>query len=256
MAGRLLRVLALFLFAFLDFIFRLQLRGRARSIHHRALWLRRWANQFRLAMAIDVTVRGRPPERGLLTANHLGYADIVVLGSLQPVVFVSKSEVANWPVVGPLTRCAGTLYIIRSQKSDVVRMGDEIMAVVEAGVAVTLFLEGTSSDGTEVLPFRSSLLAPAEARGWPATPAWIHYELEPGDGSVGEEICYWRDMTFGKHLLNLLSKRRIRAVVCFGDPVTGLADRKLLAAELHRQVCRLKDEYLSGNTVNVVGVGK
>lgn len=243
-AYRLCYVLLLFLVAFLDFAFRLWLGGNARSIPARARWLKLWAGRFVRALHIEVQFQGQPPIRGILASNHLSYTDILVLGSLHPLVFVSKSEVASWPVVGPLTRCAGTLYIVRQQRADVVRLGDEMVKVVEAGVVVTLFLEGTSSDGANVLPFRSSLLAPAEKHHWPVTGAWIHYTLR--DGSVADEVCYWRDMTFGPHLFNLLSKDRIEAFVSFGPTLNGQIDRKEMARELHTQVCGLKNSYLAG----------
>ena len=177
-------------------------------------------------------------------ANHLSYIDILVLGSIRPLVFLSKAEVRSWPLIGTLTRFAGTLYIKREQKSDVVRLGGEMTRVVEAGMVAVLFLEGTSSDGQTILPFRSSLLAPAAERDWPATGAWLHYEL-PG-GSVADEVCYWGDMTFGPHVLNLLSKNDIQAFVSFGSQVSEGLDRKEMARALHSQVSRLKDEYLAG----------
>ena len=134
-----------------------------------------------------------------------------------------------------LRRCR----IRRDNRADVVRLGADMVPVVNAGVPVTLFLEGTSSDGERVLPFRSSLLAPALEHGWPVCPAWIHYGL--AEGSVADEVCYWRDMTFVSHFLNLLSKRRIQAFVSFGSPITEQMDRKEMARELHSRVCRLKD---------------
>ena len=139
------------------------------------------------------------------------------------------------PAVGPLTQCAGTLYLVRDKKADVVRLAAEMVKVVEAGVIVTLFLEGTSSDGSAVLPFRSSLLAPAEEHGFAATGAWIQYSV--ADGSVPDEVCYWRDMTFGPHFFNLLGKRRIEAFVSFGSPLNPGLNRKEMARELHAQVC-------------------
>jgi 1-acyl-sn-glycerol-3-phosphate acyltransferase len=99
-----------------------------------------------------------------------------------------------------------------------------------------MFPEGTSTGGGRVLPFHSSLFAPAAQHGWPVTPAWIGYEVV--DGSVEEEVAYWRDMTFLPHFLNLLGKRRVRAVVHFGEPLRN-SDRKALARELHEAVIRL-----------------
>ncbi len=237
-AYRLCCSLTLFLSAALDFIFRLWLRGQARSIPARAQWLKFWSGQLLQILRVEVRSEGRPPAKGILASNHLSYLDILVLGSLHPLVFVSKSEVASWPIVGRLTQCAGTLYIVRQHKADVVRLGEEMVKVVNAGIVVTLFLEGTSSDGSTVLPFRSPLLAPAETHHWPVTPACVRYALK--GGSVADEVCYWRDMTFATHFLNLLSKKRIEAFVRFGEPLKAGLDRKEMARELHAEVCQLK----------------
>jgi 1-acyl-sn-glycerol-3-phosphate acyltransferase len=154
---------------------------------------------------------------------------------------VSKSEVGSWPVAGPLTRCAGTLYIVRRSKADVLRLAEDMKRVVDAGMVVTLFLEGTSSDGSKVLPFRSSLLGPAEELGWPVTPAWIHYTMEKG--LVSEDVCYWGDMTFLTHFLKLLTKERVQAHARFGPPVTEKLGRKELAQALHARICRMKEKF-------------
>jgi len=104
---------------------------------------------------------------------------------------------------------------------------------------VTLFPEGTSSNGRSVLPFRSSLLEPVFRNGHQVTPAALDYQL--ANGSVEEEVCYWGDMTLGPHLLNLLSKEGIQANVRFGRPgVRSFADRKELARNLHESVCGLR----------------
>jgi hypothetical protein len=91
-----------------------------------------------------------------------------------------------------------------------------------------------------LLPFHSSLPAPAAHHGWPVTSAWIGYEVEAG--SVANEVAYWRDMTFLPHFLNLLGKRRVRAVVHFGTPLRN-PDRKALARELHRAFVRLSETF-------------
>ena len=117
----------------------------------------------------------------VLVNNHLSYLDIIVLGSIQPQVFVSKSEVAAWPVIGRLTRCAGTLYIRRREKGDVIQLADEMAKVIAAGEVLTLFLEGNQQRAvSEVLPFRPSLLAPAVEHHWPATAARDSLHLVSG----------------------------------------------------------------------------
>ena len=85
------------------------LAGKSSRLPARAAWMARTSRRLVAALHIVVTRHGQPPARGLMAANHLGYIDIVVLGAAQPTVFLSKSEVRHWPVLGLLAACAGTL---------------------------------------------------------------------------------------------------------------------------------------------------
>lgn len=199
--------------------------------------MHRWSPYFLRVLNVRVEISGRPPAHGLLVCNHLSYVDIPLLGTSCPMTFVSKQEVRSWPVIGWLTRCAGTLFVNRERKSDVTSVAAQFRPVIDGGLPVTIFPEGTSSDGHRVLPFRSSLLEPAAANGWPVSAAWIGYRIE--DGSVGDEVCYWGDMTFFPHFLNLLSKREVRARVAFGPPLEPGLDRKEMSRRLHAEVVRL-----------------
>jgi 1-acyl-sn-glycerol-3-phosphate acyltransferase len=213
--------------------------ARNATLEQRAEWCHRWAKAYIRLLNIEITASGTPPSRGLLTCNHLSYLDIVVLGAIQPQVFLSKAEVRNWPIIGALTRCAGTLFIRRECKSDVAELQSAFSAVVTKGVPLTIFPEGTSSDGSSVLPFFSSLLEPAAKANWPVTPGWIGYRLDEGLGNVADDICYWRDMTFGSHFLKQLSKKKIYATVVFGEPIERGLNRKQMAAVLHKEVSTL-----------------
>ncbi len=205
----------------------------------RALWLQMCARRVAKAFDLEVTVTGPLPERGLLVANHLSYLDIVMLAALMPVVFVSKAEVANWPVFGWFAKRSGTLFVRREKRGDVGILKDLMAEKLAGGSLLILFPEGTSSDGREVLPFKPSLLEPAVNSPHPLAVAHLEYWLE-GGGDVGREVCYWGDMTLAPHLLNLLSLRRVRATARF-LPIEGRApDRKELARQLHAEVVRLK----------------
>ena len=180
---------------------------------------------------------GEPPKQGVLVSNHVSYLDILVHGSQMPLVFISKAEVAQWPIFGPLSQWAGTLYIRRDLRSDVLRVGEQMPSVLKAGLVLAFFPEGTSSSGERVLPFRTSLLAPMVENGWCVTPSFLRYELEPGDGTVEEEVAYYKPETvLGPHLLNLLGKRRVRATLTYGKPQAPGSDRKALASRLHGEV--------------------
>jgi 1-acyl-sn-glycerol-3-phosphate acyltransferase len=184
-----------------------------------------------------VKVLGQIPERGFVVCNHLSYMDILVISALAPVTFVAKREVRSWPVFGWFAQLAGTLFVHRESRTHVGQVADEIETALNQGAVVVLFPEGTSSDGKTVLPFRSSLLEPAARNGHQVTSALITYEL--ADGDVGEEVCYWKDMTLLPHLLNLMSKQSLRARIQFAPSPTVTDDRKELARRLHAEVAAM-----------------
>ena len=236
---RIIRFIVALALSDLAYFFTIFLTGRSGSTRARAVWMQGTARRLMGALAIEPVYIGEPPTQGVLVSNHLSYTDILVFGARHPLVFISKSEVAGWPVFGRLSRWAGTLFIRRDLRSDVVRIGEEMPRILAGGVVLAFFPEGTSTGGDRVLPFRAPLMAPLAQNGWIITPAFLRYELDPGDGSVEDEVAYWRDMVFGPHLLNLLGKRRIRAVVTYGKSEPAQADRKALASELREKVCRL-----------------
>jgi 1-acyl-sn-glycerol-3-phosphate acyltransferase len=199
-----------------------------------AHWLQVWSWRTLSRIGIDCQHCGPVPQHGLVVCNHLSYLDIPVLAVSGPMLFVSKAEVQHWPFLGTLARCGGTLFLKREARGHVAEIANSFRPIVEGGTVVTLFPEGTSSGGEGVLPFRSSLLEPAATHGWPVTPAWITYEVT--EGTVSEDVAYWRDMTFATHFLNLLSKRRIVGRVHYGVPVLGIRDRKELSRHLHLAV--------------------
>lgn len=222
-----------------DYCVSVCLRSGDGAFRSRLAWMQRSSRRFLRALNIHVTSGGVPPHRGLIVCNHLGYLDIVVMGAVAPMVFVSKSEVRAWPVFGWMSCRAGTLYVDRARRLDVERVTGEITRTLGKGVVVTLFPEGTSTGGREVLPFRSSLLEPAASHRWPVAPACVAYNV-PG-GSAETDACYWGNMDFVRHLGNLMAVKIIHASVVFGSPIEKDLGRKQLAASLHSEVVRLKN---------------
>jgi lyso-ornithine lipid O-acyltransferase len=241
-AARFIKFLWMAVTALWDFRFRVQpeerRRGVAKDYKLRAEWCQRHSRRCARFLGITVETVGRPPNAPLWTANHMSYTDIVMISASFPTVFVSKAEVRNWPVIGALASAAGTLFVRRENRGDVKTAGDEFSAVVGAGAPVVVFLEGTSSGGDVVLPFRSSLLAPAVQNGWHVAPVAVDYALD--DGTVSDDVAYWRDMTFFPHFLNLISKRNVRATISFGRARPAGTDRKALAAELREEIVTMR----------------
>jgi 1-acyl-sn-glycerol-3-phosphate acyltransferase len=182
--------------------------------------------------------RGSMPPSGLLVCNHLSYLDIVVLSSVQPCAFVAKRDVATWPLFGWLARAAGTIFVDRNCRLSSFKTVGLLRDAIAGGSLVVLFPEGTSSDGTTVLPFKSALLESVVQLRCPVTTAALEYALD--DGSVGDEVCYWRDMTLVPHLLNLFFKREIRSSCSFSRPKIRIGDRKNIARELRDEIMSMR----------------
>jgi 1-acyl-sn-glycerol-3-phosphate acyltransferase len=213
-----------------------------------ARWLHEICRRVLRVFGVQNMVTGPIPARGLLVANHLSYLDIVLLGALTPCVFVAKTEVKGWPVFGWFARRAGTIFVNRNHRRDTARANELIRFALRGGALVVFFPEGTSSDGARVLPFKSSLLESVVGERVPISVAALRYELP--DGDAGTEVCYWGGHTLVPHLLNLSSKRQVKAVVSFQEVPNTWRDRKKLARQLHAEVSARHAE-LSGLSITV-----
>jgi 1-acyl-sn-glycerol-3-phosphate acyltransferase len=178
------------------------------------------------------------PSSGLLVSNHLSYLDIVVLSSIRPCVFVAKRDVASWPLFGWLARAAGAIFVDRKRTGFRVKTVHLIREAIAGGTTVVLFPEGTSSDGSNVLPFKSALLESVVQLRCPVGSASVGYDLD--NGSVADEVCYWQDMTLVPHLLNLLFKREIRANYSFSPAKVRAGNRKEIARKLRDEIVSMR----------------
>ena len=212
--------------------------AQARRQYARAAWLRRWSRFACRVVGIRVTTRGSMPRSGLLVCNHLSYLDVIVLSSLRPCVFVAKRDVAAWPLFGWLARAADTIFVDRERRLASADVVDLVREAVAGGLLVVLFPEGTSSDGSTVLPFKSALLESAVELRCPVAAAAIEYALD--EGSVADEVCYWRDMTLVPHLINLFFKREVRSKCSFSVPKIRVGDRKEIARELRDEIVSMR----------------
>lgn len=193
---------------------------------------RTWARGSLRILRARVDVRGPLPEGPFfLVTNHLGYVDIIVLASVLDCVFVSRADVAGWPIVGPLVRMVGTVFIDRELKRDIPRVLARIEENLAHGRGIVLFPEGTSSKGETVLPFRPPLLEVAARSDLPVSYAALSYRTAPGNPPAHLAVCWWGEMGFGDHLVKLLRLPGFHATVTFGEQTLRRSDRKDLARE-------------------------
>lgn len=188
-------------------------------------------------LRFEVRVTGPVPEAPfLLVTNHLGYLDITVLASRLPVRFVAKKEVRGWPLLGPICRGFGTIFIDRSDRRDIPRVLAEIEVALERGEGVILFPEGTSTSGDEVLSFRSPLLALPARKGFPVHAAALRYRTREGEPSARDAVCWWGETALFPHLLGLFRLSRVEAFLDFAPEPIVDEDRKRLAERLREAV--------------------
>jgi 1-acyl-sn-glycerol-3-phosphate acyltransferase len=210
-------------------------------------------------LRIRIRVTGDPVrDRAVLfVSNHVSWADILIIGSVAPIAFVSKAEVEKWPLVGTTARLQRTVFVDRSRRH---QTGDAIAEMVKRlqhGISVVLFAEGTSSDGNRVLPFRSALIgAVREAgarseQGIVVQPMSISYTSLHGV-PMGRRnrplIAWYGDLDFMPHIKEFIARGVIDAVISYGEPIVsdGSTDRKVLTRQLEGAVRGLNAASLLG----------
>jgi 1-acyl-sn-glycerol-3-phosphate acyltransferase len=199
-----------------------------------------WAIFCRL-FGVRVRVVGKPCEASgrpvIFVSNHSSWLDVGVLGAQLKACFVAKEDVASWPLVNLIARLGRTVYVRRQRASTF----DETQAMrqrLRAGDNLILFPEGTTSDGSRVLPFRSSFLAVTDGNPAPLVqPISIVYDRLAGLPAVRSTrpiFAYYGDMSIGPHYWRLAQCHGVRATIVLHDPVDprDYADRKALTRAL------------------------
>ncbi len=200
-------------------------------------YFRRWSGALLRILGMTVEVRGAPPPPPfLMVSNHLSYVDILLFASRLGCVFVSKAEVRGWPLLGPICRTLGTIFIDREARRDIPRVIAEIERELANGRGVVIFPEGTSSSGRTVAPFKPSLLALAIRLGRSVHYAAIGYRTPPGEPPAVDSVCWWGGISFARHAWGLLQLAAIEATVRFAPEPILEGDRKILAERLRGAV--------------------
>ena len=192
----------------------------------------------------------------LILSNHVSWLDICVISALSPVVFVAKSEVAEWPVFGWLARLQRTIFINRQARHQTGAASREIAGRLLGGDAVVLFAEGTSGDGIRVLPFRSSLVgAVHHALGnsqhshvtvQPMSLAYLSLSGVPMGRGLRQRVAWYGDAELIPHLLAVLASGAVDVTVSWGTAIAYdiSADRKAITRDAEQSVRRMTSAAL------------
>lgn len=200
--------------------------------------VRRWSRQMLAILHVDLHVLGEPPAQGplLVVCNHISWLDILVLNAAQPTRFVSKADVRAWPVLGALITGAGTLYIERESRRDAMRVVHQMADALRAGDMLSVFPEGTTGDGRELLPFHGNLLQAAIAVNVPVLPVALCF-VERDSDRPSDAPTYIGDTTLIASIWRTLKAGNVCAELRYGPPQrAGGMDRRTWAQVLQRDI--------------------
>lgn len=204
-------------------------------------------------MGMRLTVYGAPmTQKGAVVANHSSWLDIFALNAVKRIYFVSKSEVARWPGIGWLARATGTVFIERTP-ARAKHQTEVFESRLMAGHKLLFFPEGTSTDGLQVLPFKTTLFqaffTPHLRDNIAVQPVAVIYRAPPGTDA--RFYGWWGSMEFGTHLLATLAPAHsgsVEVIYCTPLPVADFANRKALAAACEAAVRTAHANALAGPT--------
>jgi 1-acyl-sn-glycerol-3-phosphate acyltransferase len=189
--------------------------ARSRIERH---WNKGLMNLFNIKSRVSGVAPDLTSQNVMLVSNHVSWLDIYLLNTIRPVKFVSKLEVRSWPVVGFLASKTGTMFIDRTKRHDTKRVTHEMSTVLKNGGCVAVFPEGTTSNGTKLLPFHASLLQSAVVSQSKVCPVAIRYSY--ADGSLNMAPAYIDELTFADSVLLILSQAVIYADLIFLSPIS------------------------------------
>lgn len=185
------------------------------------------------ALATTGVEAGRPGR--MLLANHISWIDVFAMHAALPSRFVAKSEIRRWPLLGRLVTLVGTLYIERGRRHAVASMNHRVRDRLQQGETVAVFPEGTTTDGSALLPFHSNLVAPAVEIGCDCWPVALRY-TESGEPSTA--AAFVGDMGLLTSLWKIVTARRLHVEVAFleGVPTTGDSNRHHVAQQVAQRI--------------------
>ncbi len=204
------------------------------------------------ALGAKVRVYGQPLRKDVFfVANHLSWHDIPILAGITGTAFVAQDGVRKWPLIGWLATLNRTIFVSRTDKQNVAGQIAQLREAIAENWSVTLFPEGTTSDGRGLLPFKQSLFATLAPPPRPMMiqPVLLDFgKVGPNIAWLGEETGWesaWRAFTrpgsydVGVHFLEPFDPSALpdRKVVC-ALARTRLTNALLAKQELRRHITR------------------
>lgn len=203
--------------------------------------IEQWSAGMLAILNISLRVEGERPAGGplLIVSNHTSWLDILAILAARASRFIAKAEIRRWPLIGVVSAEAGTIFVERASRRDALRTVHRAAEALAAGDVVAVFPEGTTGDGSTLLPFHANMLQAAISVNAPALPVAIGM-VDKASGRPSSVAVYVGDDTLLGSLWRTLRADPLCAVVRFGAPHAPVQDRRAWASDLHAAVDALR----------------
>ena len=169
-----------------------------------------WSARLVATLGVRIDATGpQIPEQTLIVSNHISWLDVFVINALTPATFVCKDDVKSWPAIGWLVEHTGTLFIERGSRAAAARSAQAMTARFGAGERVAIFPEGTTTQGTHLLPFRAALFEAAVSAAARVQPLALQYQ--DAAGQLSRAPAYDGDISFGESMLAIVRSNGLKA---------------------------------------------
>jgi 1-acyl-sn-glycerol-3-phosphate acyltransferase len=212
------------------------------SKQQRDMRVQAWARKMLKRLGVELKIVGTPALIGpmLLVSNHISWLDIVALHAACHCRFVSKADVKRWPLVGTLATGGGTLYVARESRRDAMRVVHHMAQALKEGDILAVFPEGTTGDGSSVLPFHANLIQAAISADAPVQAVALQF-VDGQSRRPSQAVSYMGDESLLGSIWRTLSARELCAVVAFGTPqLADGRDRRAWAQDLRREIAAMR----------------
>lgn len=198
-----------------------------------------WTKGIALILGLKIKREGKISEDPrLIVSNHISWLDIVAIGATQPCVFIAKSTVVNWPIIGYLAKMSGTLFVDRQNRKDLYKVMEKSKSAIDEGLSLVFFPEATTTNGKEIKTFHPSIYQTAIDTHSTTQAVAICY---PVDACQISAAPYIDDDSFISHLIRILKTPGIDVTLhyCTPIPTTYNHNRKALAQSTQNQVSKV-----------------
>jgi 1-acyl-sn-glycerol-3-phosphate acyltransferase len=198
-----------------------------------------WFRVMLWVLGVKLRVHGTPPaEPMFIASNHISWVDIVAVTATSRTVFLSKSEVRDWPLIGWFAQSVGTIYLPRGAHQTRDANDALVTCLNERGNSVAIFPEGTTTGRRLPKPFHARLFAAAIESGRAVQPVALRYPPWEGEGDQHPAAPYVDDIGFAEHLFGLLAARHVSLDVIYCTPIHPIGhDRRALARATWQSIC-------------------